>query len=212
MPARQAYGFNAGPIKDVLSKAQSLASSKEGAQLKSEAERLAMTATSALEHQDADAADELKHGAAAFLGKLQHLWDKNADKEAKEKAAMFLNKAKSTLEANGLEDLPTAAEDAGEQVKQMVSMAKGSLAEHGDLAELARAARQGQLESKASDLVKMALQKPYVQARGLPPQEAAAIQSQMMALGSRAAGFDQQAQAMQKPASRAEPTFGAVHV
>ncbi|CAE7193001.1 unnamed protein product [Symbiodinium necroappetens] len=140
-------------MQDALGWAKSAITSKEGAELKSEAAKLALKAKTAFEHQDTH---ELKEGAADFMGKLKELWDQNADEEMKMKAAVLLNKAKQTLEAKGVKDLP---EKVAAVEKQLEAAKDNLAADNVDLAELA-SARGGNLQGKAAGLLKMAMKKP----------------------------------------------------
>ncbi|CAE6973066.1 unnamed protein product [Symbiodinium sp. CCMP2592] len=187
--------FNAVPMKDALGWAKSAITSKEGAELKSEATKLALKAKMAFEHQDTQ---ELKEGAADFMGKLKELWDKSADEETKLKAAVLLNKAKQTLEAKGVKDLPekvVAVEKQLEAAKE--NLAGGNV----DLAELASAARGGNLQGQAAGLLKMAMKKPETE---LLANKAAETLEKL-----KASGLDAKVlQAFQK----AETKLGPIHV
>jgi len=186
--------FNAAPMQDALGWAKSAITSKEGAELKSEAAKLALKAKMAFEHQDTH---ELKEGAADFMGKLKELWDQNADEEMKMKAAVLLNKAKQTLEAKGVKDLP---EKVAAVEKQLEAAKDNLAADSVDLAELA-SARGGNLQGKAAGLLKMAMKKPETE---LLANKAAETLEKL-----KASGLDTKVlQAFQQ----AETKLGPIHV
>ncbi|CAE7796386.1 unnamed protein product [Symbiodinium sp. CCMP2456] len=187
--------FNAAPMQNALGWAKSAITSKEGAELKSEAAKLALKAKTAFEHQDTQ---ELKEGAADFMGKLKELWDQNADEEMKMKAAVLLNKAKQTLEAKGVKDLPEKVV----AVEKQLEAAKDNLAGGNvDLAELASAARDGNLQGQAAGLLKMAMKKPETE---LLANKAAETLEKL-----KASGLDAK---VRQAFQQAETKLGPIHV